>query len=124
AAAGARGANGGGALSLENLTAEADRLAIESVRRTEEARVAALRAERRAHQAKLATEAAHVAAEAVRLAGSSGLATAAAKLEEAYEIERAMIAGQMETGAHRPATAQLPPPTVAAPPPPSAAAPP
>jgi eukaryotic-like serine/threonine-protein kinase len=78
----------GHAITEESLIAEADRLAIEAVRRSEEARSAALRAERRAAMAKMAAEAALIAADAVRLLSSSGLAAAAQRLEQARQVER------------------------------------
>ncbi|MFO0757945.1 MAG: protein kinase [Byssovorax sp.] len=78
------------ALSEEALIAEADRLAIEAVRRTEEARAAAQRAERKAAMAKLASDAAIIASDAVRLIGAAGLAAARARLTEAHKLEHAM----------------------------------
>ena len=81
-------------LTEDSLIAEADRLAIEAVRRSEEARSAALRAERRAAIAKMAADAALIAADAVRILGTSGLAAAAQRLEQARHIERTIPRGQ------------------------------
>jgi serine/threonine-protein kinase len=92
-------------LTEEALIAEADRLAIEAVRRSEEARAAAMRADRRAAMAKMAAEAALIAADAVRILGTSGLAAAAQRLEQARNVERTIPRGQGEVGA---ATAPLP----------------
>ncbi|MEP7126081.1 MAG: serine/threonine-protein kinase, partial [Byssovorax sp.] len=86
------------ALTEEALIAEADRLAIEAVRRSEEARAAAMRADRRAAMAKMAAEAALIAADAVRILGTSGLAAAAQRLEQARNVERAIPRGQGEPG--------------------------
>ncbi len=89
----------GHAITEESLVAEADRLAIEAVRRSEEARSAALRAERRAAMAKVAAEAALIAADAVRLLSSSGLAAAAQRLEQARQVERTIPRGQGDANA-------------------------
>ena len=86
-------------LTEESLIAEADRLAIEAVRRSEEARAAALRAERRAAIAKMAADAALIAADAVRLLGTSGLAAATHRLEQARHIERTIPRAQGDAGA-------------------------
>jgi serine/threonine-protein kinase len=84
--------------SEESLIAEADRLAIEAVRRTEEAKAAQLRAERKAAAAKLASEAAMIAAEAVRLSRSAGLPVALKRLEEARQLEQAIQTGKLPVG--------------------------
>ncbi|HVY46263.1 MAG TPA: hypothetical protein VHB21_10310, partial [Minicystis sp.] len=97
-------------VSADMLLAEADRLAIEAVRRSEEAKTAAARAERKAQQAKLAGEAALVAAEAVRLAQSAGLAAAAARLDEAHELERRMASGAPGDGPSGSRGSVVPPP--------------
>lgn len=86
-------------LTEESLVAEADRLAIEAVRRSEEARAAALRAERRAAIAKMAADAALIAADAVRLLGTSGLAAAAHRLEQARQVERTIPRAQGDASA-------------------------
>ena len=93
------------ALTEEALIAEADRLAIEAVRRSEEARAAAIRADRRAAIARMAAEAALIAADAVRILGTSGLAAAAQRLEQARNVERGIPRGQGEASA---STAPLP----------------
>jgi eukaryotic-like serine/threonine-protein kinase len=80
--------------SEEGIVAESDRLAIEAVRRNEEARAAQLRAERKAAAAKLAGEAARIAAEAVQLVRSAGIAAAAKRLEEAHAVEQTMQSGR------------------------------
>src|SRR5262249_60693724 len=80
----------GKAITEEIVVAEADRLAIEAVRRGEDARAAALRAERKAAVAKLASEAAMIAADAGRLARAMGLPAAAKRLDEARKLEAAM----------------------------------
>ncbi|MFT3770878.1 MAG: protein kinase [Minicystis sp.] len=80
--------------SEEGLVAESDRLAIEAVRRAEEARAAQLRAERKAAAARLAADAARIAAEAVQMIRTAGIAAAAKRLEEAHAIEQNMIAGR------------------------------
>ena len=89
----------GPTLTEETLIAEADRLAIEAVRRSEEARSAALRADRRAAMARMAAEAALIAADAVRLLGTSGLAAAAHRLEQARNVERTIPRAQGDAGA-------------------------
>jgi serine/threonine-protein kinase len=99
------------ALTEEALIAEADRLAIEAVRRSEEARAASMRADRRAAMAKMAAEAALIAADAVRLLGTSGLAAAAQRLEQARTVERTIPRAQGDVGA---ATAPLPESVVSA----------
>jgi hypothetical protein len=78
----------------EGLLAESDRLAIEAVRRGEEARAAQLRAERKAAAAKLATEAARIAAEAAQLIRTAGVAAAAKRLEEAHALEQQLQSGR------------------------------
>ena len=93
------------ALTEDALIAEADRMAIEAVRRSEEARAAAMRADRRAAMAKMAAEAALIAADAVRILGTSGLAAAAQRLEQARNVERTIPRGQGEASA---STAPLP----------------
>ena len=95
----------GPALTEESLIAEADRLAIEAVRRNEEARSAALRAERRAVMAKLAADAALIAADAVRILASAGLAAAAPRLEQARAVERSISRAQADAAG---ATGPLP----------------
>jgi serine/threonine-protein kinase len=79
----------GGPLSEDVLLQEADRLAIEAVRRNEEAKSAAMRAERKAMLAKMASDAAVIAAEAVRLAATSGMDAARARLDDARALEQA-----------------------------------
>ena len=98
------------AITEESLIAEADRLAIEAVRRSEEARAAAIRADRRAAMARMAAEAALIAADAVRLLGTSGLAAAAHRLEQARTVERTIPRAQGDAGS---ATAPLPESVVA-----------
>ncbi len=98
------------ALTEEDLIAEADRLAIEAVRRSEEARAASLRAERRGAMARMAAEAALIAADAVRLLGTSGLAAAAHRLEQARTVERTIPRAQRDAGS---ATAPIPESVVA-----------
>ncbi len=88
----------GAALTEESLIAEADRLAIEAVRRNEEARSAALRAERRAAMAKLSADAAAIAADAVRILSTSGLAAAGQRLEQARSVERSISRAQADPG--------------------------
>ena len=78
----------------DGIVAESDRLAIEAVRRNEEARAAQLRAEREVAAAKLAAEAARIAVEAVQLVRSAGLAAAAKRLEEAHAVEQTMQSGR------------------------------
>jgi serine/threonine-protein kinase len=78
----------------EGVIAESDRLAIEAVRRTEEARAAQLRAERKTAAARQAAEAARIAADAVQLIRTAGIAAAARRLEEAHAIEQSMAAGR------------------------------
>jgi serine/threonine-protein kinase len=77
----------------EGLVAEADRLAIEAVRRNEEARAAQIRAERKAHAAKMAAEAARIAAEAVQMIRTAGVAAAAKRLEQAHAVEQGLTGG-------------------------------
>jgi eukaryotic-like serine/threonine-protein kinase len=79
----------------EALVAEADRLAIEAVRRTEEARAAQLRAERKTAAAKLASEAAMIATEAVRMIRAEGLPAAVKRLEEARTLEQNLQTGKI-----------------------------
>jgi serine/threonine-protein kinase len=97
-------------LTEEALIAEADRLAIEAVRRSEEARAAAMRADRRAAMARMAADAALIAADAVRILGTSGLAAAAQRLEQARTVERTIPRGQGDAGG----TGPLPESAVAA----------
>lgn len=75
-------------LSEERLFAEADRFALEAVRFGDEAKAASARAERTAMIAKISGDAAAIAVEAVRIASTSGIAEAARRLEDAYELER------------------------------------
>ncbi len=82
-------------MSEDSLIAEADRLAIEAVRRTEEARAAHLRAERKAASAKLAEQAARIASEAVQMIRSAGLPAAVARLEEARSLEQHLQSGKI-----------------------------
>jgi serine/threonine-protein kinase len=91
-----RSAMSSAALTEESLIAEADRLAIEAVRRNEEARSAAQRAERRAAIAKLAADAAQIAADAVRLLATAGLAAAGQRLEQARGVERSISRAQAD----------------------------
>ena len=92
-------------LTEDNLIAEADRLAIEAVRSSEEARAAQLRAERKTAAAKQAGDAAMIAAEAVRMIRTAGLPAAAKRLEEARAMEHALqgskVTGTEVTGALR-----------------------
>ncbi|APR78351.1 serine/threonine protein kinase [Minicystis rosea] len=85
--------------SEEGVVAEADRLAIEAVRRAEEARAAQLRAERKAAAARMAADAARIAAEAVQMIRTAGIAAAAKRLEDAHAIEQSMVAGRFPGGA-------------------------
>jgi serine/threonine-protein kinase len=100
-------------LTEDALIAEADRLAIEAVRRNEEARAAQLRAERKAAAAKAAGDAARIAAEAVRMVRSAGLSAAAQRLDEARAIEQALQSGKIpggdvtSTGAQRALSAEV-----------------
>jgi hypothetical protein len=91
-------------LTEDGLIAEADRLAIEAVRRGEEARGAQLRAERKAASARIATDAAQIAAEAVRMVRTAGIAAAAKRLEDARVLEQSLQAGKLggTTGEARP----------------------
>jgi serine/threonine protein kinase len=86
------------ALNEDAVVAEADRLAIEAVRRSEEARAAQLRAERKAQAAKLAGEAAMIAADAVRLIRTEGIAAATRRLEEARGLEQNLQSGKFPNG--------------------------
>ncbi len=86
------------AMNEDAVVAEADRLAIEAVRRSEEARAAQIRAERKAQAAKLAGEAAMIAADAVRLIRSEGMAAAARRLEEARTVEQNLQSGRFPNG--------------------------
>jgi eukaryotic-like serine/threonine-protein kinase len=107
-------------VSEESILAEADRLAIEAVRRNEEARAAQLRAERKAVAAKLAGEAAMIATDAVRLLRASGLAVAVKRLEEARALEQDLQSGKFPAGdlasSQRLATSSLPGPPSNTPP--------
>ena len=84
-------------INEEALVAEADRLAIEAVRRTEEARAAQLRAERKAAAAKVAEQAAMIASEAVGMIRSAGMAAALARLEDARSLEQHLQSGKIPT---------------------------
>jgi serine/threonine-protein kinase len=86
---------GGAALDDDALIAEADRLAIEAVRCSEEARAAQLRAERKAAAARYASEAAMIAADAVRMLRTDGLAAARSRLDEARTLEQALQSGKI-----------------------------
>jgi hypothetical protein len=83
--------------SEETLVAEADRLAIEAVRRNEEARAAQLRAERKIAAAKMAGDAATIAADAVRLLRQGNLPAAAQRMEEARTLETNLQSGKIPT---------------------------
>lgn len=72
------------------LLAEADRLALDAVRRNDESKQAAAEAVRRATVAKITGEAARLAAEAVRLATTAGLAQAAKQLERVHALESSL----------------------------------
>jgi len=76
-----------GPINEERLFAEADRLALEAVRFSDEAKVSAARAERHGVIAKIAGDAAAIAVEAVRLTSTGGFAEAARRLEDAYALE-------------------------------------
>jgi serine/threonine-protein kinase len=106
-----------GPMSEDRLFAEADRLALEAVRFSDEAKLAAARAERQAVVSKIAGDAAAIAVEAVRLASTAGIAEAARRLEDAYALEatiRRLAAAPLDVPAQVPAsaarsTARLPP---------------
>lgn len=87
-----------GPMTEDALIVEADRLAIEAVRRNEEAKAAAIRAERKAIMAKMAGEAAMIATDAVKMIRTAGLQVAAARLDEARAIEAALQAGKFPVG--------------------------
>src|SRR5262249_55425262 len=91
----------------EGMMAEADRLAIEAVRRNEEAKTAQLRAEKKALQARLAGDAALVAADAVRMVQAAGFAAALARPGEACPPDRPRAAGPAPD-APPPASARIP----------------
>jgi len=80
------------------VVAEADRLSIEAVRRSEEARAEQVGAERKAAAAKVASEAAAIAADALRLLRTSGLAVAIMRLEEAQTLEQGLQSGRFPVG--------------------------
>jgi serine/threonine-protein kinase len=84
--------------TAEGIVAESDRLAIEAVRRGEEARAAQVRAERKAAAAKVAADAARIAAEAVQMIRTAGIAVAARKLEEAHALEQGNASGRYQAG--------------------------
>ncbi len=84
--------------SEESVVAEADRLSIEAVRRSEEARAAQIRAERKAAAAKIASDAAALAADALRLLRASGLAAAIQRIEEARALDADLQAGKLPSG--------------------------
>jgi serine/threonine-protein kinase len=83
--------------SEDALVAEADRLAIEAVRRSEEARAAQLRAERKIASAKVAGDAAMIAADAVRMLRGPGLAAAVKRMEEARSLDANLQSGKIPT---------------------------
>jgi hypothetical protein len=125
-------------MTEEAVVAEADRLAIEAVRRNEEARAAQVRAERKIAAAKLAGDAARIATEAVRIIRSAGLAAAVKRLDEARALEQSLQSGKIPSadmmavlrvdhdgaaGSIRPPYAPSVPPSMLPPQPPSYAPP-
>lgn len=79
--------NGRAPMTEDRLFAEADRLALEAVRQSDEAKAAAARAERQAVIAKIAGDAAAIAVEAVRISSTQGVVEAARRFEDAYALE-------------------------------------